>query len=324
MHAATHSPDDTIEIRPFGDALRRGGGVLRWSTFRASGLTWRAVRDRVRSGEFVRTQRSVYASAALPRTHANDVRIALASRRSNYFAAHQSAAFLHGLLRFAPQEIHIGRSTTWGERTAIDGVKVHRLPTVSGRDLTEVDGIRVTTVERTLVDLAACARTTRERRLLRFALKAALKEDDGLATRLRDRLSRSRPTRGTKLLRDALAEWAVTGHARSLLEVEFIEFCQAFDIPLPRMNVVVAGSERDAAWFDAMLLAEIDTRTHHDDDVAFQEDRDRRNAAVDAGWRLVQITPRSIGRDAPKTAALIHRLLAQSDRAGMTPAVTPP
>lgn len=204
-----------------------------------------------------------------------------------------------------------------GERVRSPTVKVHRLPTVDREsELTEVDGVPVTTVARTLLDMAACATTLNDRRLLRFAVRAALKKDDELARTLRARLRQRRRKRGTAILTDVLDEWAVTGDARSLLEIDFIQFCRDYEIPLPRTNVVVAGSERDAVWIDAMVMAEIDTRTHHDDDVAFQEDRDRRNSAVDAGWRLVQITPRSIGRNAPKTAALILRLLANECRSG--------
>jgi predicted transcriptional regulator of viral defense system len=293
-----------------GTHLEQGAGVVRWADLELGGLNWRGIKRRIESGELRRIRRGVYESAASRRDHTHEVRLALAARAGAYFCAHESAAFLHGLLRFPPQEVHIGRTTTSGERVRESTVQVHRLPSVDrATDLAEVNGVLTTTVARTLIDMAACARTANDRRLLRFAVRAALKQDDRLARTLRTRLRQRARKRGTAILTDALSEWAVTGDARSLLEVDFVKFCRDYAIPLPRMNMVIAGSERDAVWLDAKVMAEIDTRTHHDDDVAFQEDRDRRNAAVDAGWRLVQITPRSIGRDAPKTAALLLRLL---------------
>jgi hypothetical protein len=301
--------ENSEEARKLGQAIESSLGVMTASTLGAEGLGWKARRSRVRNGEFVRVRRRTYVAAAAPRSYETSVRIALAPRAARCVASHQSAAHLHGLLRFAPKEVHIARAISGGPPRQVAGIRVHRTPDLREDEVAEINGIRVTTIERTIEDLARSATTRSDRRLLRFALRSALKHERDLAVRLRARADARGKRRGGRILRDALDEWAVTGDARSLLEVAFLDFCRDYGLPLPRTNVVVAGAERDAVWVDERVIAEIDTQTHHTDDVAFQRDRDRRNDATEAGWRVVQITPLSIGRDADRTAALFYRLL---------------
>lgn len=302
-------------IEKTGDVGARLGedrGVVGRGALAEAGLARGALRRRVASGEYLRVHRGTYVHAAIGESAERDVRVALVRLGNRYCASHATAAHLHGLLRYPPADTHVARREHWGNHARRPGMVVHRAPGLGDREITVVDGIRVTTVERTLLDMAAACRGVIDRKLLRYAVKAALKEDDALAARLERRVADRAGKRGTRILRDALDEWVLTGPARSLTELDFVDFCRDHDIPLPRTNIVIAGYERDAAWVDPMVIAEVDTRAHHDDAVAFEVDRDRLNSATDAGWKLVQITPRAMTIDGAKTAARLHRLVGRA------------
>src|ERR1700722_15350489 len=145
------------------EAVRKAkvAGVAEWH---AGGLTRAELRSLVRSGELVRVWPAVYATrtavawakASPPRDHAL---LAMAARTAlgvDSVVSHHSAALIHGLDLFpaAPRLVTLTRSPARRcNRPKSDGVAFHTAE-LPAEHVTMLLGVRVTTVPRTVVDLA--------------------------------------------------------------------------------------------------------------------------------------------------------------------------
>lgn len=157
--------------------------------------------------------------------------------------SHRSAAALHGLIPEGAGLPHV-TVTRRGTRPARRGVRVHRPRSLAADEVGEADGIPVTSVARTLLDLAE----TESRRLLGRALEQAER------LRVFDRgeieavIARGFGRRGLGPLRAALAVFDGDPGTRSELERRFLGLCRASGLPAPMVTCVVAGFEVDFAW----------------------------------------------------------------------------
>jgi hypothetical protein len=196
--------------------------------------------------------------------------------------SHPSAASLWKVLRNAGGLIHVTAPRPMRSRR---GLRVHRsvLPV---DELTETEGIPVTSIARTLIDLAAVLDRPRVERAINEAEVLRLSDSPSLAELL-ERYPR-RP--GTRALREILAagRWGM-GPTRSELEDRFLAFVAEKGLPRPETNVWLAtaqdGFEVDCVWHRAGLIVELDGRAVHDTNRAFERDRARDRALSAAGWR---------------------------------------
>jgi very-short-patch-repair endonuclease len=179
-------------------------------------------------------------------------------------------------------------------RRSRPGIRVHqaRLPP---DEVTVHDGIPITTVPRTLFDLA----TVLPKRQLERAINEAevLHLWDELS--LDHLLHRYPRHKGNKAIRAALQQRREGSTAtKSELEEMFLALTDAAGLPRPEINALAEGFEVDAVWRDARLVVELDGRDTHGTAMAFERDRERDRALQVAGWRPVRITYRQM-RDAP-------------------------
>lgn len=192
------------------------------------------------------------------------------------------------------------------------GIEAHHSAVLDERDVTTVLGIPVTTVARTLVDLAAAvppeslARAFREAEHLRLL---DMRQIEVAMVR-----TRNRPDHGHAALRALLREHGRRGTqlTRSVLEDRFLALCAARGLPQPRMNFHVAGHEVDACWPHARLAVELDGWARHRDRQSFQHDREKGNDLMAAGCRLLRFTHDDVVRRPAETAERIRRLLADA------------
>jgi very-short-patch-repair endonuclease len=171
--------------------------------------------------------------------------------------------------------------------------------------MTRHEDIPVTTVPRTLFDLAAV--------LSQRQLERAVNEAEVL--RLWDELSLDELLRRYPRHRGARAVRAVLGQrragatvTRSDLEEMFLALIDAAGLPRPETNVLVERFEVDAVWRDRRLVVELDGREAHGTTAAFERDRERDRVLQVAGWRPVRITYRQM-RDTPQAVEADVRLL---------------
>ncbi len=142
---------------------------------------------------------------------------------------------------------------------------MHSAEALTLADRATSEGIPVTAIPRALLDFAAV-----EPRFLGAALERAQRLGLLDLVAIDDLMSRSRGFRGVARLRRALEIYRVPAFTRSGLERRFLSLAREADLPLPSMNLVVAGYELDAYWPAERFAVELDTYDYHGSPAAFE------------------------------------------------------
>jgi hypothetical protein len=203
---------------------------------------------------------------------------------------------LWGLLRDSRSVTDV--STPDRGRTSQQRVRVHRVRALHPADVAVVDSIPVTSVARTLFDVAR----TETPRQLRYAL------DQAERLRLLDVRAFERfECRPLAAALEAMTEPANTNPG---IERLFLEVIDAGGIPRPETNVFVEGYLVDAVWREQKVIVELDSRTHHMTTRAFEEDRERDDVLQLADYRVIRVTWLRLTSD---PAGVVARLRAHLD-----------
>jgi very-short-patch-repair endonuclease len=174
------------------------------------------------------------------------------------------------------------------------------------------DGFPVTTVTRTLVDLAGVLPLGRLRDAFERAERLELLDANGVSEEMHGK-------RGAKKIRAIFAEWSDPEPTKNELEQSLRALCRDYGIPLPSQNVVLLGYEVDAFW-EPNLVVELDGWATHRTRRAFEEDRQKAAALEAAGYRVKRFTWRQVKRDAPTVAAAIRSGCPRAGGRGRAPA----
>jgi hypothetical protein len=205
--------------------------------------------------------------------------------------SHRAAAALWGLRQSDRVEVIVPNDRR------PSGFGVHRTA-LPPDEVTVRSGIPVTTVARTLVDLAA--------KVPKHQLRKAVDEAERLRLTgplsLADVISRYPGKRGIRAIRAILAEGGIGLHiTRSEFEDRFRGFIEQSGLPRPDPNGFVAAGGRvfecDAVWSEQQLIVELDSRGFHDTRAAFERDRERDRILSAAGWLVVRVTWRQLHLD---------------------------
>jgi hypothetical protein len=200
--------------------------------------------------------------------------------------------------------VHItSRSPRHGERPFV----VHRAD-LTRADLARRDGIPVTSLARTILDLAVNSRERTVRRFIRTA-------DDDKTFDLRameDLLARTKGHRGQAKVRAALEIYDETPtFTRSDLERRFLEVVREAGLPAPSMNFFVGGYEIDAYWAEARFGVELDIYATHGSRLSFEEDRERNDELLLAGIETTRVTGPRLAREPDAVVDSLRRHLAR-------------
>ena len=218
--------------------------------------------------------------------------------------SHRSAAALWELLPYAGSRVHV--TAAHRGRRSLRGICVHsiRRPHVENRAARS--GIPLTSVARTLLDLAQNVRQDQLERAFEQAERLRLL-DLSAAVRL---CERSNGHRGLTRLRPLVAQAGrPVAETRSELERRFLRLCDDNGLPPAAVNVVVAGHEVDALWRAARLVVEIDGFEYHGTRAAFERDRARDADLQLAGFRVLRVTSRRLSREPQAVASAIGSLI---------------
>lgn len=173
------------------------------------------------------------------------------------------------------------------------------------------DGIPVTSVYRTIFDLAAVASVREVERAWHEA------EVRGLTARvsLPMLLERYPGRRGTRRLRGLLGSEEPVGITRNEFEEAFLALLDAHALPRPRMNAPLALRGRfievDALWEGRRFAVELDSRGVHGTKKRFESDRQRDRILVAEGWRTMRITWLQLRDEPDEIAADLKLALGQ-------------
>ncbi len=179
-------------------------------------------------------------------------------------------------------------------------------------EITSRDGIPVTTVARTLLDLAAVLPRDRLERAVHEAEYRRYAD----APSLPELIERHRGARGLGRLRSILDEGGVGERlTRSELEERFLTLVAKHDLPRPEVNVSLRLNDRwieaDCVWRDQRLIVELDGAAAHHTRRAFERDRERDRVVQAAGWTVVRITWRQLVSESAAVVADLRRLLTE-------------
>lgn len=172
------------------------------------------------------------------------------------------------------------------------------------------NGIPVTTVPRTIFDLAATEDVDTIAAMLRESEHRNLWDKLSLP----DLVERYPGRRGVKKVRLALQRVTEepTGHTRSKLEERFAPFLRRHRLPMPRFNDwILLGHKRyqvDCHWHGTAEIVELDGWQAHGTRSAFQDDRERDRRLRVAGYSVTHLTWNQL-RDEPEQIAADLRAL---------------
>ncbi|MDP9071345.1 MAG: hypothetical protein M3N68_08680 [Actinomycetota bacterium] len=272
------------------------------------------IKQRLHAGRWMAMAPGVYGLPGWPDSWRRRLMLAHLDVGPDSVVSHEAAAALHGVATFGPGRLVLTVAHGHHERWS-PGLVVHQSTDLRPCHCTEVDGLPVTTVARTLFDLAGVT-TSRAR------LERAL--DDAHARRrcrveevrvLYDELRRPRK-RGMRLLGEVLAERG-PGYVppESLLERRLLKVLGNAALPTPRRQHPLpwrpeAEGRIDLAYPAARVLIEADGRRWHTRMNDFDVDRSRDNEALNHGWRPYRFTWRQITKAPAEVVRTVRQALA--------------
>ncbi|HLM30258.1 MAG TPA: type IV toxin-antitoxin system AbiEi family antitoxin domain-containing protein [Solirubrobacterales bacterium] len=223
--------------------------------------------------------------------------------------SHVAAAGLHELLGHARPIAHV---TVARRRRSRPGI-VFQQNALPSDEITVVEGIPVTTVARTLLDVAATWSKPRLRQAVSLAEHRLVTSSPSLPALI----ERYPGRRGLADLREILSgDRLGLDLARSELEIEFQEFLYQRGLPLPEINAIVEVGGRqlevDCLWRSQRFVVELDSRAHHAGWETAETDRARDLTLLSGGFRCARVTARKLRRDADRLEVELRAALRAS------------
>ena len=264
--------DGTVEA-VIAELARVRHGVVTRRRLLAAGVTLAEVRSRLRSGSLLIEYPGVYRVGHQAPSREATYLAAVEACGGGSLLRGRAAAHLHALVRGLPPPPEVA---TRSERR-IEGIITCRSRRFDPREATVVLGIPVTSVARTLVDLAevlgpgALARACHEAGVLHRTTPGEVEAV----------LARRPRSPGAGRLRTILrGDVKVT---LSTLERSFLRLLRAEGLPLPVTNRPAGGRRVDCRWPEFRLTVELDSYQFHSSRHAWEQDRRREREAHASG-----------------------------------------
>lgn len=190
-------------------------------------------------------------------------------------------------------------STVVHRETKIAGLKVYRVRSLPPSHVTVRSGFRVTSLARTVVDLASVLTP----RPFELAFESALRSGRASAAAIRRTLEQTNPKQqGRRLLRRLLDAYPGTPTG-SALEADAWIHIRESGLPLPVRQYRIRNEEGivvarpDFAYPELLLAIEVDGFVAHSKSRDLAHDRDRQNLMGLLGWKTYHITALKLEQD---------------------------
>jgi very-short-patch-repair endonuclease len=257
-------------------ASRSHGVVTRVQLLRA-GITSEEIRQRMRNGSLHREHHGVYrVGHRAPSVEATFLAAVWACGNGAVLSG-RAAAHLWGLTKGRPPRPEVTAPT----KHRLEGVTTHRARSI---EATTHRGIPITTVPRTLVDLASHLSLDA---LARACHEAGVKHDT-TPSQVEAVLAKRPNAHRSATLREVLR-----GNVRvtlSELERQFQRRLKEANLPLPRTNRPAHGRRVDCRWPEHRLTVELDSYRYHRSRHAWEQDRRREREARARGDEFRRFT----------------------------------
>lgn len=290
--------------------VERQHGAVSRAQLLELGLSSDAIAHRVLTGRLHPVAHGIYAAGRPDLPRHGQWFAALLSCGPTAVLSHRSAGALWGIAPdLAVSEVTV--STTVRRRRP--GVAVH-CRSLKPSERTVRNGVPVTTVERTLLDLATKVRDNQLERAINEADKLDLTDPDALRAAL-DRYS-GRP--GVAALRRILDRQSFR-LTDSELERRFLAIVRRTHLPPPDTGTRLNGFKVDFHWPDLGLVVETDGLRYHRTIAQQMRDRLRDQAHTAAGLATLRFTHFQVRHEAryvESTLIAVVRRLRQKPREG--------
>jgi very-short-patch-repair endonuclease len=297
------------EMHPFDVAIAeiasRQKGTITAQQLMGIGLSRSAIDHRVSTGRLHRVHRGVYlVGHPVPPPLACE-QAALLACGGDSFLGYRTAGQLWDFLEYAgPVEV-----TVLGDRR-VPGVNVHTTRRLERRDTTRRHGLPITTVARTIVDVAEQLGASDFER----AVEDAFAQKRVTERQLRALVARTPGRKGAGIVRALLDYRGSDGFTRSRAEDLMRRLVKRARLPQPKANARVNGYEVDFFWPDHRVIVEVDSWAHHAGRLSFDRDRRKHADLEAAGYAVIPITWRQLTEEPEATAATIGAALALASR----------
>lgn len=287
------------------------GGVVSLSQLREEGVSRRRTAERAGNGKLHRIHRGVYTVGHRSVSRATRLRAALLACGEGAVVSHGTAAAFHRLFDEWPYFIDVTVPVEAGRK--IDGVRCRRCRYPEPEEVEVRSGITVTTIARTLVDLAGILRLPDLRKVVgRVAIRRKL---DLQAVDVA--IYNAKGRRGLKKLELALVPYRTKDgkvpDVRSDFETLVLPQLLDRGMSRPATNAPIhIDGERfliDFLWERQGVIVETDGRATHETPTAFQDDRRRDQFLAAAGYRVLRVTWSQIHGDTQGVLGRISRAL---------------
>jgi uncharacterized protein DUF559/putative AbiEi antitoxin of type IV toxin-antitoxin system len=293
------------------DRATAQGGVVSLDQLRGEGVSRRRAADRAQANSLHRIHRGVYTVGHRAVSRQTILRGALLACGDGAVISHGTAAAFHRLWDKAPRLIDVTVPVEAGRK--IDGIRCRRCRYPAPEEIEVIQGVAVTTVARTLIDLAGMVGLpTLKKTVGRAAIRRKL---DLQAVDVS--IHRAKRRRGLRSLELALLPYRTKDgkvpDVRSDFETLVLPDLLDFGFPRPECNVWLhIDSERllvDFLWKKQRVIVETDGRETHETPDAFQGDRRRDQFLASAGYRALRITWHQIHHERADVLRRIERAL---------------
>jgi very-short-patch-repair endonuclease len=259
----------------------------------ALGFSPKSIEHRVARGRLHPVMRGVYAVGWPQLTRERRWMAAVLACGDGALLSHRSAAALWGIATENGQEIDV--SVCRRTRLRRPGVRVRSRSVLSEGDLAYCNGIPVTGIVQTLIDIAAELSPMAVERAVNEADKLDLVDPEALRTALGDYEGEA----GVRPLR-AILDARTFRLSDSNLEILFRPIAAEAGLPSPLTKEMVNGYEVDFFFPDLKLVVETDGLRYHRTPSAQTRDARRDRTHTLAGMTPLRFTHYEIKYEAPK------------------------
>ena len=284
-------------------------GVIAWAQLRELGVPGSTICGWTAAGWLQEVLPSVYAFGHRELRWEGRLVAAVLYGGEGAAVSHRAAAALFGVRQTLSPRIDI---TLPRGRRRHPEIRWHR-SSLAPEDVTVRDGVRVTSLPRVMLDMAALLDANSLTRAMVRADQQGLLDAEAIRAAYR-RCPGHRG--GSRLIRALDAYLPQLVHTRSGVEVDACRLLVAAGLPEPvingRVETDIGELEVDLLWRRARVAVEIDTFDTHGDPLAFETDRRRDQALIRAGVRSLRTTDVAIKNRPDEFVASVTHLLATS------------
>jgi predicted transcriptional regulator of viral defense system/very-short-patch-repair endonuclease len=285
-------------------------GVVSIRRVRTLGLSESQIRRRVGDKRLRRLHRGVYAVGHSQLTAHGRWMAAVIALGPGAVLSHRDAAALWGLR--AHQRSAIDVTVVGRARRKRRALTVHVTRTLHPEDRSARNRIPVTSVARTLLDLAEVVGGQTLRRAYEQAERVELLDVRAIEALL----GRSNGRRGAGALQALLGyDATAAAETKSELERRFLDLIAEAGLPMPQVNVLVDGFLVDCYWPQADLVIELDSYEFHRGRAAFERDREKVARLKLAGREVIPLTHRQVASRRRWVLSAVEQLLRRSPNA---------